>query len=115
MAERSPWTARDYSQLQRTEPTEGSRFTTYSYTGGVYYTIDDKYSKITFEEMAEKSLNLDSAESWTAMIQHYFVSAWIPPAEQIEHFYSNSLPGGRVSARKLFAFHNCCCGRDSVI
>jgi YidC/Oxa1 family membrane protein insertase len=89
------WTARDYSQLQRTEPTEGSRFTTYSYTGGVYYTIDDKYSKITFEEMAEKSLNLDSAESWTAMIQHYFVSAWIPPAEQVEHFYSNSLPGGR--------------------
>ena len=89
----SPWTARDYGQLQRSEPTSHSRFTTYTYTGGVYYTPTDKYEKVTFEDMAKKALSVDSAQGWLAMIQHYFLSAWIPPREQIEHYYTNSLPG----------------------
>lgn len=85
--------ARDYAQLQRSEPESGSGFTTYTYTGGVYYTPADKYEKVDFEKMAEKSLSVDSTEGWFAMIQHYFLGAWIPPKEQLEHYYTNSLPG----------------------
>lgn len=87
------WAARDYAQLQRTQPESRSGFTTYTYTGGVYYTPQDKYEKIDFDEMAEKQLNVDSAHGWFAMIQHYFVSAWIPPSDQIDHYYTNSLDG----------------------
>jgi YidC/Oxa1 family membrane protein insertase len=29
------------------------------------------------------------------MIQHYFLSAWIPPSDQVEHYYTNALPGGK--------------------
>ncbi len=89
----SPWVGRDYGQLQRSEPASHSRFTTYTYTGGVYYTPTDKYEKVTFEDMAKKGLSVDSAQGWLAMIQHYFLSAWIPQKDQIEHYYSNSLPG----------------------
>jgi YidC/Oxa1 family membrane protein insertase len=89
------WTARDYAQLQRTEPESQNGFTTYTYTGGVIYTPQEKYEKIDFDEMAKKSLDRESERSWLAMIQHYFVAAWIPPIEQMEHFYTNSLPGGR--------------------
>ncbi len=89
----APLGARDYAQLQRSEPESGSSFTTYTYTGGVYYTPADKYEKVDFEEMAEKNLSVDSKEGWLAMIQHYFLGAWIPPREQMEHFYTNSLPG----------------------
>ncbi len=84
---------RDYAQLQRSEPESRSGFTTYTYTGAVYYTPEDKYEKVDFEKMAEKSLSVDSTDGWFAMIQHYFLGAWIPPKEQLEHYYTNSLPG----------------------
>ncbi len=89
------WAARDYGQLQRTEPTEGRGFTTYTYTGGVIYNPENKYDKIDFDEMAKKSLSVDSNHGWLAMIQHYFLSAWIPPREQVDHYYTNALPGGK--------------------
>ncbi len=90
------WAVRDYAQLQRTEPkSKSSGFTTYTYTGGVIYNPKDKYEKIKFDEMAKKSLAIESDHGWLAMIQHYFLSAWIPPAEQSEHYFTDSLSGGR--------------------
>jgi YidC/Oxa1 family membrane protein insertase len=32
-----------------------------------------------------------------AMIQHYFVAAWIPPPEESHHFYTKALPGPRYA------------------
>jgi YidC/Oxa1 family membrane protein insertase len=90
------WAARDYGQLQRVEPeSDGNGFTTYTYTGGVYYNPKDKYEKVEFSEMAEKKLDVDSDRGWLAMIQHYFLSAWIPPKDQVEHYYTNALSGGK--------------------
>jgi YidC/Oxa1 family membrane protein insertase len=89
------WAARDYGQLQRTEPDEDSGFTTYTYTGGVIYNPKDKYEKIDFDDMSKKSLSIDSDRGWLAMIQHYFLSAWIPPKDQVDHYYTNALAGGK--------------------
>jgi YidC/Oxa1 family membrane protein insertase len=89
------WAARDYGQLQRMEPSEGNGFTTYTYTGGVFYNPQDKYEKVDFDDMAKKKLNVETDQGWLAMIQHYFLSAWIPPKEQVEHYYTNALSGGK--------------------
>ena len=90
------WAARDYGQLQRVEPDgDGNGFTTYTYTGGVYYNPKDKYEKVDFDDMASKKLDIDTDRGWLAMIQHYFLSAWIPPKEQVEHYYTNALSGGK--------------------
>ncbi|MCU7842232.1 MAG: membrane protein insertase YidC [Candidatus Thiodiazotropha sp. (ex Monitilora ramsayi)] len=87
---------RDYGQLQRMEPQDDSSgFTTYTYTGGVYYNPTDKYEKIDFEDMAKKSLSVESDTGWLAMIEHYFLSAWVPPKEQVDHYYTNALPGSK--------------------
>ncbi len=92
----SSWAARDYGQLQRVEPKDERKgYTTYTYTGGVYYTPKDKYEKVDFDKMAKQTLSVESDQGWVAMIQHYFLSAWIPPAQQVEHFYTNALSGGR--------------------
>lgn len=93
----SEWAGRDYGQLQRTKPENKSTGLggTYTYTGGVYYTPADKYEKIDFDKMSESPLSVDSEEGWLAMIQHYFLSAWIPPKEQMEHYYSKGLSGGK--------------------
>ncbi|MEW8506702.1 MAG: membrane protein insertase YidC [Candidatus Thiodiazotropha sp.] len=90
------WAARDYGQLQRMEPSSDTNgFTTYTYTGGVFYTPQEKYEKVDFDDMAKKKLNVESEQGWLAMIEHYFLSAWIPPKDQMEHYYTNALSGGK--------------------
>ncbi|MBQ8829184.1 MAG: membrane protein insertase YidC [Burkholderiaceae bacterium] len=57
---------------------EGSM--TNSYTGAAVYTDKEKFQKVTFEAIAdgEKDYQARANNGWVAMIQHYFVSAWIP-------------------------------------
>ncbi|MBK1641372.1 membrane protein insertase YidC [Chromatium okenii] len=92
----SALTAREYNQLQRTEFNDPyqSRFVN-SYTGGVYYSPEDKYKKIAFEEMTTAKLDRAVTDGWLAMIQHYFMAAWIPPRATQETFYTNVLNNSR--------------------
>ena len=92
------WKGRQYTQFQRKEPVKkvGSAFSTSSadraYIGGVLYTKEDKYEKISFEDMEEKNLNRKAQDAWIAMIQHYFMAAWLPPAGEEDTFYTKALP-----------------------
>lgn len=91
-----PVVARDYVQLQRTElidPNE-SHFI-YTYTGGVYFTPEDKYKKVSFDDMESRKLDRPVVDGWIAMIQHYFLGAWVPPRGVEETFYTNVLDGSR--------------------
>ncbi len=91
-----PWSARGYEQLQRMhEGKTRNVFAARAYVGAAIYSPDEKYEKIHFNKMAETPLNRDVTGGWVAMMQHYFISAWIPPADEPEHFYSMALPGGR--------------------
>jgi len=88
------WTARPYYQLQRTPPATTQRFL-YTYTGGVLYSPEEKYEKIKFDDMQDTDLSRDIKDGWAAMIQHYFVAAWVPPVEQTQRYYSRALKGER--------------------
>jgi YidC/Oxa1 family membrane protein insertase len=83
-----------YRQLQRTPATETSRFM-YTYTGGVIYSPENKYEKIDFDSMVDKPLNREFANGWAAMIQHYFLAAWVPAASETSRYYSKALAGER--------------------
>jgi YidC/Oxa1 family membrane protein insertase len=48
---------------------------------------DDHFTKFTFKEMAEDPFKATLPGGWIAMIQHYFLSAWIPDPAQ-NHNYS---------------------------
>ena len=86
----TPIASRVYSQLQRTDykPKEESRFVK-TYTGGVFYSPEDKYKKVSFSEMRDDRLDRDVDDGWIAMIQHYFMAAWIPSREKSYTFYTN--------------------------
>jgi YidC/Oxa1 family membrane protein insertase len=88
------WSARPYHQLQRTPLQQTSRFL-YTYTGGVLYSPEEKYEKISFDDMSDENLSRDVSGGWAAMIQHYFLAAWIPPADQTERYYTRALQGDR--------------------
>ncbi|MFZ2452753.1 MAG: membrane protein insertase YidC [Methylovulum miyakonense] len=86
---------RQYSQLLRVpdHSNQGNMLTggMRAYDGGVIYTEKDKYQKISFDDMVDGNLDVATKGGWTAMIQHYFASAWIPPVNQENHFYTKNL------------------------
>ena len=86
------WTVRQYSQLLRVPYVDdkGNTFIR-TYAGGVVYTEEEKYQKVDYEDMAEENLSVSTLGGWSAMIQHYFATAWIPPADQENHFYTKEL------------------------
>ncbi len=88
------WKVQPYYQLQRTPLQSTSKFI-HTYTGGVLYSPEEKYQKISFGDMQDKPLNREVTGGWAAMIQHYFVGAWIPPAKQPERYYSRALQDER--------------------
>ncbi len=100
----APLAVRSYEQLQRTELSDPkkSQFI-YTYTGGVFYSPEDKYTKESFDDMRDGKLQREIAGGWIAMIQHYFMSAWIPPSETVETFYTSVLDGSRYIIGKYSA------------
>ena len=68
---------------------EGSMFMP-TYRGGTYSTEEDRYKKYSFDDFAERGskLNETTKAGWAAMIEHYFVSAWVPPQDQTNTIYS---------------------------
>lgn len=78
-----------YNQLRRSSDTEGPGFLgAASYTGGVIFSPEDKYNKISFSNMESGDLSQDITDGWLAMIQHYFLAAWVPPRDQMLRYYT---------------------------
>ena len=87
-----PWAGVFYGQLNRSIPedTGGGFGRLPVYTGGAYYDPEEKYQKIDFDEFNDKPDNEGGVIKnigWVGMLQHYFVSAWIP-GSQTNEFYS---------------------------
>ncbi len=90
------WKGRQYRQLQRTQVAEeGQSSFIYTYMGGVLYSEQDKYQKIDFADMVDADLDVDTKNGWAAMLQHYFLAAWVPPADELDKYYTKALPGAR--------------------
>ncbi len=90
-----------YRQLQRTQPQDDGQAFIYTYTGGVIYDPEDKYQKIDFDDLASAKLSRDIDHGWAAMIQHYFLAAWIPAPEQTNRYESKFVDGGRYLLRLI--------------
>ncbi len=80
-------------RLLRGEPTKSNSMLTgtHSYTGGVIYSDEERYEKYDFGDMEDKDLSRDVTGGWIAMIQHYFLGAWVPDSKLAQHFYSTNL------------------------
>ncbi|MEJ2509511.1 MAG: membrane protein insertase YidC [Gammaproteobacteria bacterium] len=90
-----PWEANAYEQLQRTKPPKKSHFGEHTYTGAVYWSPDEHYQKVSFGDMEDGPLKKQFKGGWAAMIQHYFLGAWIPAPDMTFHYYTQAENGGR--------------------
>ena len=50
----------------------------FAYLGPVFSTVDDVYEKYDFGDIYEAPFRKTSVGGWVALIQHYFLTAWVP-------------------------------------
>jgi len=89
--------AHAYYQLQRdVEAPAGESRMVSTFTGPAVYTEQDKYQKIAFGdiEKGKAKFNTKADNGWMAMVQHYFVAAWVPAEKLPREFYVRKLDGG---------------------
>jgi YidC/Oxa1 family membrane protein insertase len=92
------WRGNLYQQLQRKDfEDENQSSFIYTYTGGVIYSTEDKYQKIDFSDMADEDLKRDIKNGWAAIIQHYFLGAWVPPVDSTQSYFTRDLNESRYS------------------
>ena len=86
-----PKQVQQFAQLKQSMlEQEGSMFMPI-YRGGAFGTEEDIYEKYAFDDMADNNLKETTAAGWVAMIEHYFVSAWVPPQDQNNKLFSRIL------------------------
>lgn len=77
-----------YHLAQTIDNGKGSNMMMPVYRGGAYSTAEKRYEKFTFEDMADTNLSLSTKGGWVSMLEHYFVAAWIPQADDTNQLYS---------------------------
>lgn len=58
------------------------------YRGAAFGTTSERYNKYAFDDMQEKNLLEATTGGWVAMLEHYFVSAWVPDQQADNQLYS---------------------------
>ena len=90
----SPWHGLMFGQLKRDASEDPSKnhqgMGMSTYLGGAWGTVDKTYNKIGFDDFKDEPLNLSVKGGWTAVVQHYFVAAWIPDANTTNHLTSRA-------------------------
>ena len=85
------WQAVPFAQLKRdsSQPPEAdtSGFGMQPFLGAATTTPDDRFKKFTFGDIADDPWKANLPGGWIALMQHYFVTAWVPSQEQ-NHTYS---------------------------
>ena len=85
----APFQASFFGQLKRgnsADPSvngDGGMFAMKPFIGVAYATNEDLYKKTTFDKMQDKPIKATVNGGWIGMVQHYFVSAWVPPADSV--------------------------------
>ena len=82
------WSGSEYLQLTHAEHTrDGSLLAgDVAYTGTAYY--NDKYNKVSFDDISDENLSEEVKGGWAALIQQYFVGAWIPNKDAVNNYYT---------------------------
>ncbi len=81
-----------YRQLRRKPVTDDeTQSFIYTFIGGVVSTDQDPYEKIDFDDFDDVTNSSKTTGGWAAIIEHYFLGAWIPKQDETNTIYTKSL------------------------
>lgn len=86
----TPWQAALFGQLRRDNRPDpaaiGGALGIKPFIGFASRTADEPYIKHTFDDLVEEPYKAETQGGWIALVQHYFISAWIPADGQQNSF-----------------------------
>ncbi len=88
-----------YFQLQRDDVAPaGETAMVSTFTGPAVFTDAEKYQKVDFSAIADNKAKFAKTadNGWLAMVQHYFVAAWVPKEKTQREFYMHKVEGSNV-------------------
>ncbi|MGH8493127.1 MAG: membrane protein insertase YidC [Moraxellaceae bacterium] len=81
----APWHGLSFGQLKRDnskDPSTASQgFGMSTFLGAAWWTPEKSYNKHTLKDLGDKPLKETVTGGWAALVQHYFVTAWVPDAK----------------------------------
>ncbi|WLF83931.1 membrane protein insertase YidC [Moraxella sp. ZY210820] len=94
------WQGQMFGQIKRDNSADPGTedqgiFTLGTYLGGAWGTPNEHYNKLKFANFTDEKLNVEAKDGWIAVVQHYFVSAWVPGKLDLKQ------DGGQVYTAKL--------------
>ncbi len=90
-----------YFQIQRDDVAPaGETKMVSTFTGPAIYTESEKYQKIDFADIAKDKAKFSKTadNGWLAMVQHYFVTAWVPQEKIQREYYMRKVEGNLFQA-----------------
>lgn len=113
----SEYKASLYGRLRRlTEETKSGFFSggMRTYTGAAISTPNERYKKITFSDM-KNPYKIAFSGGWIAMLEHYFVSAWVPNPQILTEYQTEDFKDGSFGIRFINAAVNVAPGQTKHI
>ena len=93
-----PFAANLFAQIKRdaSSPDSGASFSLgpQPYVGAALTTPESRYEKVDFDDLDEEPFRFEMSGGWIAVLQHYFLSAWVADPAQDNHFYGYPNPAG---------------------
>ena len=83
------WQGNFFAQLKRDNSEDPSKTTSMgmaSFLGAATTTAEDNYKKVDFDDIDDSPFKEKTNGGWIAILQHYFVTAWIPNKNQQHTF-----------------------------
>lgn len=98
-----PWKAKLYGQLKRECQGQSSSgmIGVQMYQGGAVYTPEKPFKKISFEKMSEETFSQNIKGGWTAFLEHYFLSAWVPDQTKNNQYYTKAYSNNQYAIGTL--------------
>jgi len=97
----SPISPFSYFQMLRdsNKPT-GASDLVHSYTGPAMYTEAEKFMKVDFSDLDKNKAEYptNSNDGWIAMLEHYFLTAWLPEQDTPREYYAKRLAPNQYTA-----------------
>lgn len=92
--------ARLFAQLKRDSSrpdASGTFMGPRPYVGAAFTTPESRYEKIDFDDLDDWEFRVQVAGGWAAVLQHYFLTAWVGDADEVNGYYGRRLPDGNYA------------------
>jgi YidC/Oxa1 family membrane protein insertase len=119
------WKAAMYGQIRRDsqEVKSDVGIGMQPYLGAAITTLETNYKKVDFDDIEDKNCGIENSEDecklqreggWIALVQHYFVSAWVPASDEVNKYRLYKNQGINV-LEYLGAEHSAAPGEETII